>query len=206
MEASIEALAPYAVPLILLTLGAVGWFVRRSITSAGRAEKLDLAAKLLDVRAKLRAPDLTTGQIDDILATAGVDRSMLPHFEHRSVESIERENENEPSVLSTTAAMGVRLDAQLTVLEAKIEQLMVDIEILAYHNAADNELGVENGEADHVRKMYRAWLRYRKSAAQSVMEDYRGGTIAGAMYLAEEIRISEAFLADLEERLTSLKL
>ena len=60
MPASIEAIAPYGVPLIVLALAAAGWFVRRSITSAGHAEKLDLAAKLLDVRSKLRSPDLTS--------------------------------------------------------------------------------------------------------------------------------------------------
>lgn len=205
LQASAAPLAPYAIPLLLLALGSAGWFVRRRITLSGHAEKLDLAAKLLDVRSKLRSPDLTTAQIENILSTAGIERSMLPHF-MPGTEGVSDIEDDEPSVLSTTAAMSARLVSQLAVLEAKIEQLMVDVEILSYHNAAQQELDADDRNSDHIRKMHRSWLRYRKSSALSVAEDYRGGTIAGAIYFAEEIRLSEVFLTGLEDRLKSLKL
>lgn len=59
---------------------------------------------------------------------------------------------------------------------------------------------------NHVRKMYRAWQLYKTRAGHSMMYDYFGGTIAGPMFFAEEIRIAETFLADLDERLNSLKM
>ena len=204
-SSQILSVATYALPLLLLTLGAIGWFARRKITSAGRVEKLDLASKLLDVRSKLRSPELTQGQIDHILKAAGVDRSLLPD-ESQSIDNKISFDGDEPAILSTTAVMSARLISQLDVIDAKIEQHMVDIEILSGHNAMRNDFqhGAEN--SDHVRKMHKSWLRYRKCAALSAAEDYLGGTMSGAIYIVEEIRISEAFLLDLEDRLKSLKL
>ena len=204
--ASVQGMVQYLVPVLLLALGAVGWFVRRRVTSAGTVEKLDLAAKLFDVRAKLLAPDLTNKQIDNILSTAGIERSMFSDFAPLGAGARQRENESEPLVLSTTAAMGARLDAELNVLEARIEQKILDIEILSSHNASLNDVGLEMHDPNHIAKMYRAWRLYRRRAGNSVMADYLGGTIAGPMFLAEEIRISEAFLADLEERFENLKM
>lgn len=205
LTVSAASAAPYAVPLLLLALGAIGWFARRQITSAEHVEKLDLASKLLDVRSKLRSPELTQSQIESILTTAGVDRSLMPHVAPGNEDESDFDGD-EPPVLSTTAAMSARLISQLAVIDAKIEQLMVDIEIISHHNVALSDFGDDSRDSDHVRKMHKSWLRYRRCAALSAAEDYRGGTISGAIYIAEEIRISEAFLLGLEDRLRSLKL
>lgn len=206
MGISADELATYVVPVFLLALGAVGWVIRRKITGAGTVEKLDLAAKLLDVRTKLLAPDLTEDQIENILTTAGVERSLLPEMQGSAALNFDHDSDDEPPILSTTAAMGVRLDARLKVLDAQIDQKIIDIEILSRHNASLDDLNRSSYDESHVSKMYRAWQLYRRRAGASVMYDYFGGTMAGPMFLAEEIRISEAFLAELEERFAALRM
>jgi hypothetical protein len=131
---------------------------------------------------------------------------MFPDFRLPMAGTNQRKNESEPLVLSTTAAMGARLDAELKVLEARIEQKILDIEILSSHNAAINSFNLGVYDPNHVAKVYRAWQLYRRRAGNSVMADYLGGTIAGPMFLAEEVRISQVFLSDLEERFETLKM
>jgi hypothetical protein len=202
---SAQELATYVVPVFLVILGAAGWFIRRKITGAETVEKLDLAAKLLDVRSKLLAPDLTDGQIGNILATAGIERSLVPETQGSAAVNFDHDD-GEPPILSTTAAMRVRLHARLKVLDAQIEQKIIDVEILSKHNASLDDLNRSSYDENHVSKMHRAWQLYRRRAGASVMYDYFGGTMAGPMFLAEEIRISEAFLAELDERFIALRI
>jgi len=101
--------------------------------------------------------------------------------------------------------MGARAEARLSVLDAKIERVLLDIEILTEHNFAQSGLNPTLYDSGHVRKMHRAWKVYRVRAGASASEDYAGGTISGVIWLVEQVRIAEGFLKDMKKRLEDLK-
>jgi hypothetical protein len=171
------------------------------------SERYDIANKILDVRSKLSAAGLDRDQVNTFVAALEADRtgqklsSVLGALTTRPAEDA---STSEHPILQTTAAMGARFEARLNVLNAEIERVLLDIEMVTGQNFADSGADPTRYDPDHVRKMHRAWRRYRTSAACSAAEDYAGGSMAGAFYLFEEVRISEAFLRDISERLKQL--
>ena len=101
--------------------------------------------------------------------------------------------------------MGARAEARLRVLDAKIEKVLLDIEILNEHNFSQSRLDPKIYDPSHVRKLHRAWKLYRVRAGASASEDYAGGSISGVIWLVEEVRIAEEFLKDIKNRLEDLK-
>ena len=198
--------------MIAGVVGIVGWFLRGWFTPAKRSERYDLAGKMLDVREKLKAAGFDATHIEHFVTTLESDKtgerasSMLrvigstPDNVSASSDSAVR-----PSILYTTAAMGARAEARLSVLDAKIERVLLDIEILTEHNFAQSGLNPTLYDSGHVRKMHRAWKVYRVRAGASASEDYAGGTISGVIWLVEQVRIAEGFLKDMKKRLEDLK-
>lgn len=198
--------------LIAAGVGIVGWFLRGWFTPAKRTERYDLAVKMLDVRERLRAAGFDATHIEHFVTTLESDKTGERASSMLSVIGSIPDNvcgsgdsEDRPSVLSTTAAMGARAEARLRVLDAKIEKVLLDIEILTEHNFAHSGLNPTLYDSGHVRKLHRAWKLYRVRAGASASEDYAGGSISGVICLVEEVRLAEGFLKDMKKRLEDLK-
>jgi hypothetical protein len=195
------------VPILAAAIGAMAWFLRRRLTPERATQKYDLANKMLDARSKLSAAGYDAEQVDSFVAALENDRTgakLSSALKALSPESVEPTGPERADILHTTAAMGARVDARLNVVDAEIERVLLDIEILTSHHFAESGADAIRYDPDHVRKMHRAWKLYRKRAAHSASEDYAGGTISGVVYLLEEVRIAEAFLKDMTERLREL--
>ena len=198
--------------LIAAGVGIVGWLLRGWFTPAKRSERYDLAGKMLDVREKLRAAGLDRTHIEHFVTTLESDKtgerasSML-----RIIGSAPDNGSGSsdsaigPSILYTTAAMGARAEARLRVLDAKIDKVLLDIEILTRHNFAQSGLNPTLYDSGHLRKLHRAWKLYRVRAGASASEDYVGGSLSGLIWLGEQVRIAEGFLKDMKKRLEDLK-
>jgi hypothetical protein len=202
-----ESALPILVPVLVAIIGAVAWLLRRRLTPERTRERYELAGKILDVRSKLAAAGFDDWQVEQFIATLEHDKtgekvsSALKAIGSAVAATTEA---REPDVLSTTAAMGARVDARLNVLDAKIERVILDIEILTGHNFALSGADPIRYDSDHVRKMHRAWKVYRKRAALSSSQDYAAATMSPVWYLLEEVRIAEAFLKHMTDRLKEL--
>lgn len=198
--------------LIAAGVGIAGWLLRGWFTPAKRSERYDLAAKMLDVREKLRTAGFDATQIEHFVTTLERDKtgeraSSLLRVIGLSPGNVSGSSEPavRPSILDTTAAMGARAEARLRVLDAKIEKVLLDIEILTEHNFAQSELSPTLYDSGHVRKLHRAWKLYRVRAGASASEDYAGGSLSGVIWFVEQVRIAEGFLKDMKKRLEDLK-
>jgi len=192
--------------------GLGAWFLRGRFTPAKRSERYDLADKMLDVRQKLSAAGFDGLQIEQFVATLESDKtgeraSSMLRAVGLTPDTLSTSSGDVagPSILHTTAAMGARAEARLGVLDARIEKVLLDIEILTGHAFAQGGLDPKMYDPNHVRKMHRAWKMFRVRAGASASEDYAGGSISGVIWNAEEVRIAEGFLKDIRKRLADLK-
>lgn len=197
--------------LLAVIVGIAGWFLRGWFTPAKRSERYDLASKMLDVREKLRGAGFDPGHIEHVITTLESDTtgekvsSLLRLIGPSVDEYVDFDASIRPSILQTTAAMGARAEAELHVIDAKIEQVLLDLEILTDHNVSRSGIDRELYDSGHIRKLHRAWKLYRIRAGASASEDYAGGSISGIIWLSEQVRISEVFLKDMQQRLDDLK-
>lgn len=188
-------------------LMGLAWLIRRRMTPETARERYELADKVLDVRSKLSAAGYCDEEVEHFISTLESDKTgekLTSAFKSIGSGSVITNESEEPAILQTTAAMGARIDARLKVLDAEIERVLLDIEIVTSHNFDKSEGSPNSYDRDHVRKMHRAWKVYRKRAAHSASEDYVGGSISGVIWLLEEVRIAETFLKDMTERLKQL--
>lgn len=195
------------VPILVAAFGAAAWLLRRRLTPERRSERYELVSKMLDVRSKFVAAGYDPAQIESFVATLEADPSgekAASALAALGPSSRGSETLSEPDIFETTAAMRARIDARLNVLDAEIDRVLLDLEILCGHNFAQSGADPARYDENHVRKMHRAWKVYRAKAARSRAEDYAGGTIAGVIFLLEEVRIAEAFLKDMTDRVKEL--
>lgn len=195
------------VPVLVAAFGVAAWLLRRRLTPERRNERYELASKMLDVRSKLATAGFDPTQVESFVATLEADRSgekVASALKALGPSWRGSDEPSEPAILQTTIAMGARVEARLNVLDAEIERVLLDLEILCGHHFVQSGADSIRYAEDHVRKMHRAWKLYRLRAARSKAEDYAGGTITGVVFLLEEVRIAEAFLKDMTDRINEL--
>lgn len=198
-------------PLIAVALAAIfsgiGWFGHRILTSQKATEEIALANKFFELIQNIKKQGYNEVEAFEMLSEfskSSKNRSLMAIVEKLNPSNLlgDVQEDNEPLIFGTTLAMGARARAELDVINAKIEQAWLDLEIISGANS--NEQSTYND--DHLRKLKRAWRVYRARAGDSAAMDYAGGSIAGLISLAEEIRLSEQFLDDVNSRIESLKL
>lgn len=172
-----------SIALILLggLLATIGWFARRLISGSHIDERATRLDKALDVAEKLKRSGMTIEQARMLADNLVSGRSI---HSDETLAALTQSNEIGPkfSVLDTTAAMGVQLDARLSVLDAELAGLFLKLEILI--NDAVYFEALKSAQA--------AWVTYRQAEGIAASVEMAGGTGRTVNALATEILVTEA--------------
>lgn len=172
-----------SIALVLLggVLATIGWFARRLISGSHIDERAARLDKALDVAEKLKRSGMSIEQAR-MLADNLVSGSSGLSDETLAALAESNEIGSKFSALDTTAAMGVQLNARLSVLDAELAELFLKLEILVGDEAYFEAL--KGAQA--------AWVAYREAEGTAAAVEMAGGTGRTVNALATEILVTEA--------------
>lgn len=190
---------PLLVAFIALVGGFVGWLgrgfsfvVKRWWTGSPKQDHATYLHTVADLGAKLRANGMTmedVRQLEAIMRDPSVSSSSTAK---QVVEEI-AEEANEPAAFHSNVAMKGRTGAAYEVAEAKLQQVLLDLQLL---------LSERENEALETAQQH--WCEYRRALENCALLEYEGGTHAplAMMFagLTETERRADELRAQVKER------
>lgn len=163
--------------------------VREEVT--GPAVPVHLSS-LADLRAKMQAGGMTLKDIE--VLEASLTTGELSNVVEGGVPADADEDDNLPQTYWTTYAMRMRAGARLNLLDAQLNEVLIDLGTLVD----------ETGEAA-LNKAQRAWLVYRRQEMRYAASHYEGGTIAPLIAVAHAISVTERRIEQMREEVVQRK-
>lgn len=186
---------PLLVASMALVGGFVGWLgrgfsfvVKRWWTGSPKQDHATYLHTVADFGAKLRASGMTMEDVRQLEVTM-----RAPSVSSSCTAKLVVEEMNEPEALNFNVAMKGRTGAAYEVAEAKLQQVLLDLQLLL--NERENE-ALETAQ--------QRWCEYRRALENCALLEYEGGTHAplAMMFagLAETERRADELRAQVAER------
>jgi uncharacterized protein YecT (DUF1311 family) len=180
-----------------LLAGLAAWFGRgiafmlqRKVTDAKAKEDVAYIREVVDLSERLTANGMT---IDDARRLGALLRA--PAANHGEAAKEAMSALLEPEAFQSNMAMKMRAGAAYEVAEAKLKQVILDLELL-----------LSEGEEEALNAAQEAWLEYRTRLEDRALRQFHGGTHATLAMaitgLSETERRTEELAAEVKERST----
>ncbi|MDK2759493.1 MAG: DUF1311 domain-containing protein [Blastomonas fulva] len=177
--------------------GVLGFCITRWWTNAGAHEKASHFNNLADLRNKMAASGLSVADIRDfeteLLAASKANAAAI-------VSAVDNDEDldnhsNLPQHYWTTLAMQARADAKLKNLNARLNEILIDLETL-----------ITDDERNALQQAQEAWTNYRDSSMKYAASEFGGGTMAPLVALAHALSLTEERISSVAADLADRKL
>jgi len=172
------------IAVLAIIAGTIGYFGRRFIERHGTSERLDRAAKVLDLHKRMQRHNLSPADLDEI-----EDRLLAKNQRIRIIEDqalLERAEDTKAIV--TQAEMNQQAMDAFGAADEKLNHLFARV-----NEALPNDLN------STFAKSQSAWTRYRDAQADLLAMQFEGGSMQPLVRASELERLTIARIAEIKD-------
>jgi uncharacterized protein YecT (DUF1311 family) len=174
--------------------GAIGFFVKRWLSESSAHERTALLSSLADLRAKMKSEGLDFAQIAEMERAVRGTVNISPESAEALTGQAELNRDDLPAGYWTTVAMRSRAHARFAVVDAELEEALIELMTL-----------VSNEEASELGRSHVPWKVYRKRQMSYAGARYPGGTFGPLYGTLRGIEVTERRVAELKSEIEARK-